>query len=177
MRTNERRVRLSLVVGVAVTAAGCGPQQERAQTATLLQPPSGAVTCPSYGADGSNTVGQQGGSVAAEHEAPRGTRTHVLTIPAGAVAAGEQITFRVTEPQNGFVVVNATHNGGAMRFEPKLTLTLSYRGCTAPDTTGLRIYRRVGSEWSPVDSSTLDTASQSVSAPRDTLSQYALGAG
>lgn len=179
MRTNGATLRTSLTIGLMAAASGCNLPEELAHLDAVLPPPENAVSCITSPHDVSETIGSQGGTIAVETPTSEGVRRHSLTVRPGAVPQGEQVTFRLVEPPNGYVMVRVTHNAKADAVR-SMTLRLSYAGCGVQpaDTAGLQLYRwhpgRV--RWEPVPGSTHHWEGQVVEAVRDSLSAYALGA-
>lgn len=180
MRTNQSRVRVVLVIGLAVAATACGRQGDL-DFVTAVQRPPGAVTCPTYGATGARDIGRQGGSVVAEHLGTAGTRRHGLTVPREALGQNEELSFWLTEPPATYLTVHAHHNDVPdKKFAKPLTLRISYRGCNVPNPANLGIYRwdptkPVAERWQRMPNSRHDPDEFYVEVDRETLSQYALG--
>lgn len=183
MLTNHRRVRLAVTVALMMVASACSRAAERGgagdpEVVNITIDPPNKVTCDrGEAAD----VGPQGASVSLT----RGFG-HQLHVPAGSVPPGSSMQFNIRDLRKPYVAVAATHNGPAgTKFDPELRLRLSYAGCDAPDEAGLGIYRWTaqgsnippGGAWVRVSGSYVDTAVDTVSAPLDSLSEYALGAG
>lgn len=181
MRTIERGVRVAIGVVLVISFEACAPAEVRQGVAAhdlAAAPPQNAVRCTSYGAGPqSSEIGHRGGMVTAEHRHAAGSRRHALRVDSASLGPSERLTFRIVEPQNGFLSLIATHNGAADRaFNPPLTLHIGYDGCAVDDPSSLIMYRWDGSRWEQVPGFQVDERTRSVWAPRPTLSQYALGA-
>lgn len=180
MRTNQRWLSLCIAVGLAAVAAACGPRLQD-DTAHPLTGPPGEFTCGPPPGESYKDIGHAGDFVDLVTPVTGGSRRHVLTVREGAVPSNQTFRFTVRDAGYQFLAVEAT-SIPRRRFDPqRVTLTLSYVGCTPANPTTVQMYRFIikdgGRVWEPVPNQTHDPQSRTVTAPRDSLSEYALGAG
>lgn len=184
MRSKRRWWAAGVAICLAAVAAACGARAPDVGFIADTKPPNRAVLCSRTAppAQAWKDVGPNRDVLHLVTPLSSGSSLrHVLTVPDNAVPAGtDSVRFQLRDTRYRFIAVAAT-SIPEMAFNPRVMLTLSYAGCEPNDTTGLRMYRLVWDDprwkWEPVPGSVHSPVNKTVTAPRDSLSEYALGAG
>jgi VCBS repeat-containing protein len=130
--------------------------------ATFARTPPQAFTMTSAG----GTITAQGGKV-------------VLVFPAGAVPEPVSVAVsKATVSETGYVLETAYSFDPSMTFAAPVSLTISYLEANIPggiaNESKLQICEYKASAWTPVPGSTVNTAANTVTAPINHFSRYAI---
>lgn len=180
MRTNQRWLGLSVIVGLAGGMSSCASAL-RPLTAYPLPTsgPQGFVECEETVGGSVKDVDQRGDTLLIS--VPRATgrsRAHILTVPDNAVP--DRTQFGLRNIGDDYVGVHATAYPDRA-FNRPVTLRLSYAGCEGATNAGsLQMYRWEEASpkqwrWMPI-AGTHNATEQWVEVDLTNLSEYALGA-